>query len=75
MRAILILAAALMFGVAGGYGWFDLTRSAPHVHVPKVPRERAIVIPQSSADRQWQERADDGAGTASDTAADSAAAG
>lgn len=58
MRAILILAAALMFGVAGGYAWSDLARPAPHVHVPKVPKARPIVIPETSADQQWQERAD-----------------
>lgn len=65
MRPFLILAAALMFGVAGGYGWSDLTRPAPHVHVPKVPKAKPIVIPETTADKQWQERADDEPDTSS----------
>lgn len=59
MRSLMILLAALMFGLAGGYGWSVMARRPQHVRVPKVPKPEKLVVPESAADRQWAERADE----------------
>jgi len=59
MRAVLILVAAVMFGLAGGYAWFVMSRPAAHAHVRKVPREKPLAIPETAADQDWQTRAED----------------
>jgi len=59
MRAVLILMAAVMFGLAGGYAWSAMSRPAPHAHVRKVPKTKPLVIPESAADQDWQARAEE----------------
>lgn len=55
----MLLAAAVMFGVLGGYGWSVMARRPQPAHVPKVPKPEKLVIPDSAADKQWEERADE----------------
>lgn len=55
----MVLVAALMFGVLGGYGWSVMARRPQHAHIPKVPKAEKLVIPDSTADKQWEERADE----------------
>jgi hypothetical protein len=64
MRAVLVLVAALMLGLAGGYAWSSLTPAQAHVRVPKVPKARPIVIPESVEDEQWSTRAEQPDGAA-----------
>lgn len=59
MRAVLILFAAVMFGLAGGYGWSAMTPARAHVRVPKPVDATPPPIPESAADREWAERAMD----------------
>lgn len=59
MRALLVLAAAVMFGLAGGYAW-STTGSKPAARTP--PRARVMILPASpeeapgALDRQWASR-------------------
>lgn len=57
MRSLMLLFAAVMFGLLGGYGWSVMARRPQHVHVPKVPKPEKLVVPESAADKQWAERA------------------
>ena len=59
MRSLMVLLAALMFGLLGGYGWSVMARRPQPAHVPKVPKPEKLVIPDSAADKQWEERADE----------------
>jgi hypothetical protein len=59
MRAVLILVAALMFGLAGGYPWSELSAPRPHIHVPKAINPPAPPVVESAADEQWSARAVD----------------
>lgn len=58
MRALLILAAALMFGLAGGYAWAELSAPRRHVHVPKAINPPAPPVIESTADVEWSNRAE-----------------
>lgn len=66
MRSLLILAAAAMLGLAGGYGWSAF--SSPHA-LPRVPKSMGKgphtiyepAAPDGAADREWASRADDSA--------------
>jgi len=73
MRAVLIVLAAVMFGLAGGYAWSAIGRPPVHVHVPKVPKTKPLVIPETAADEEWQIRAEDGRGCAEVRARDNGA--
>ena len=64
MRAILVLVAAVMFGLAGGFAWSAMARHPAHAHVPKAPKAARIVVPETPVDRQWAARADDSDGAA-----------
>ena len=57
MRALLVLAAALMFGLAGGYAWSVLSTPRRHVHVPKAVNPPAPPVLETTEDKQWTERA------------------
>jgi len=59
MRAVLILVAAVMFGLAGGYAWSVMSAPQAHVHVPKVPKSNPLVIPESATDHDWETRSED----------------
>jgi hypothetical protein len=71
MRAVLVLVAAVMFGLAGGYAWSAMARHPAHVHVPKVPKAARIVIPETPADSQWTARADEKETSAAPSSTDS----
>jgi len=73
MRALLVLAAALMFGLAGGYAWAELAAPKRHVHVPKAVNPPAPPVVESTADEQWSARADDKANEAAAEPANNAA--
>ena len=59
MRAIVVLVASMMLGLAGGYTWSAMTRPKAHVRVPKVPKTKSIVIPETALDEQWSRRAEE----------------
>lgn len=59
MRAVLVLVAAVMFGLAGGYAWSALATRPRHVHVPKPVEATPPPLAETAADREWHERADD----------------
>ena len=59
MRVVLIFAAAVMFGLAGGYAWSAFSAPKPHVHVPKARTALPPPVPESAADKHWTERAED----------------
>ena len=59
MRVVLVLVAAVMFGLAGGYAWSAMARHPAHVHVPKAPKPARFVIAETPTDQQWAARADD----------------
>ena len=48
MRAVLIILAAVLFGLAGGYAWSAVDATPPP-------------LPESAQDQQWTARADDSA--------------
>ena len=63
MRAIQLLAAAMMLGGLGGYGWSMIGAPAPHASVPR--KGRTMALPASPAelpvgdDSAWAERSED----------------
>jgi hypothetical protein len=59
MRAILILIAAVMFGLAGGYAWSAMLASPAHGRVPKPHRTAMIDPPEIAADKEWAARGED----------------
>lgn len=61
MRALLIILAAILFGLAGGYAWSAIQSSPQHVSVPKAVDATPPPLPASAEDQQWTARADDGA--------------
>ena len=74
MRALLVLVAALMFGLAGGYAWSELSAPRRHVHVPKAVTPPAPPVIESAADEQWSARAVDETNEAAAEPANNAAA-
>jgi hypothetical protein len=62
MRAVLIVAAAVMLGLAGGFGWSALLHKDAK---PSVPRAAAVTdvspldMPASASDEEWAARAAD----------------
>jgi hypothetical protein len=60
MRAIMFLAGAVVFGLAGGYAWSAMTPApAAPVHLPKPTMIIPADAPQSADDREWAARADE----------------
>lgn len=60
MRAmVVILAGAVTFGLAAGYGWSALNRAPPAVHIPNPVTPKEFEVPQSASDREWAARAVD----------------
>lgn len=57
MRAVQIVLAAVMMGLAGGYGWSAMSRHPPAVHIPKAVTPKTVEIAQTPDDQQWAERA------------------
>lgn len=59
----MLVAAAALFGLAGGYGWSVL--NAPHAKLPPHPKAAFMPIPPSpeeqpaASDVQWTAEADD----------------
>ena len=76
-KVILLCAAAIPLGLAGGYAWSALTAPAPRTASP--PKAAFADIPESPeelpevADKEWENRADDSkAAVANHLAADPA---
>lgn len=61
MRALLIIIAAILFGLAGGYAWSAMNRAPEHVHIPKAVDASPPPLPASADDQSWSARADDSA--------------
>ena len=65
-KALLLAAAAIPLGLAGGYAWSVMTAPAPRTASP--PKATFADIPESPEelptreDRQWSQEADDGSG-------------
>ena len=57
MRAVQLLVAALILGLAGGYAWSAMVKPAPHLRIPKAVTPKLFDAPQSSSDREWAARA------------------
>jgi hypothetical protein len=57
MRTMQIVLAAVMVGLAGGYGWSAMSRHAPPAHIPKAVTPKMVDIAPTPDDRQWAERA------------------
>jgi hypothetical protein len=56
MRALFILVAAVMFGLAGGYGWSAMSRPAAK---PKHYKATTLIpadAPPSADDKEWASR-------------------
>ena len=64
MRAVLILAGAVTFGLAAGYGWAAMSRARPAVTLPKPVTVKPVELPQSESDKEWAARAVDENATA-----------
>ena len=62
-KVILLCAAAIPLGLAGGYAWSALTAPAPRTAAP--PKATFADIPESpeelpeASDREWENRAED----------------
>jgi hypothetical protein len=61
MRAVLIILAAILFGLAGGYAWSAMNRPPEHVRVPKAVDASPPPLPASADDQAWSNRADESA--------------
>ncbi len=76
MRTKLLIAAAAMFGLAGGYAWSALT--APVPTAPKPPKAAVIALPASpeerpaALDEEWTSRSVDEPSTSTVVASASA---
>lgn len=57
MRAVQILIAALILGLAGGYAWSALTPRKTQVQIPRAAYAIPPDAPQSASDKEWAERA------------------
>ncbi len=61
VRALQILVAAIILGLAAGYAWSAAAPRTTHVRIPKPPQTKPIVIPESQADKAWIDRSTDNA--------------
>jgi hypothetical protein len=59
MRALMFLVAAVMFGLAGGYGWSAMTRPAAKPKHYKATMLIPADTPESASDKEWAARAKD----------------
>ena len=59
MRAVYVLLAAVLLGLAGGWGWSAMNRPRPAVHIPKAVTPKDVELPQSASDSEWAARAVD----------------
>ena len=66
MRAVWILLAAVMLGLAGGYAWSAL-QPKPHGHVPKGVTPKLVEAPETLSDSEWDARPADTAPLAVET--------
>lgn len=58
MRAIQILVAAIILGLAGGYAWSALAPRTSHVPIPKAVYKAPPDPPESRSDKEWAARAE-----------------
>ena len=66
MRAVCILLAAVMIGLAGGYAWSAL-QPVRHGHIPKGVTPKIAEPPESLSDSEWDARPADTAPLAVET--------
>jgi hypothetical protein len=59
MRALMFLVAAILFGLAGGYGWSAMTRPAAKPKHYKATMLIPADAPESADDKEWAARATD----------------
>jgi hypothetical protein len=64
MRAVYILLAAVLLGLAGGWGWAALNRPHAAPRIPRAVTPKEVDLPQSASDSEWAARADDQNATA-----------
>lgn len=55
----ILMSAALMLGLAGGYAWATMSAPKPHVHVPKAVNPKQLDGPNSAEDQEWVNRSED----------------
>jgi hypothetical protein len=56
MRAVQILVAAVILGLAGGYGWSAMSVHRAHVQLPRAVTALPPDAPQSASDKEWAAR-------------------
>jgi hypothetical protein len=59
MRAVQILVAAVILGLAGGYAWSAMTPHKIQMRIPKVAYAIPPDAPESMSDREWAARGED----------------
>jgi hypothetical protein len=55
----ILMATAVMLGLAGGYAWATLAAPKPHVHVPKAVNPKQLGASETEADQEWLNRSED----------------
>ncbi len=55
MRAVYILVAAVLLGLAAGYAWWAMS-PAPRMHIPKAVAPKFVDPPETASDREWDAR-------------------
>ncbi|HEX3422229.1 MAG TPA: excalibur calcium-binding domain-containing protein [Sphingomicrobium sp.] len=59
MRALQLIIAAVILGVAGGYAWSAMAPHKTHLTIPKAVYAIPSDAPQSASDKEWAARGDD----------------
>ena len=59
MRAVQILVAAVILGIAGGYGWSAMAPRKSQMRVPKVAYAIPPDAPESMSDNEWAARGEE----------------
>lgn len=56
MRAVQILVAAVILGIAGGYGWSAMAPRETQMRIPKAAYAIPPDAPESISDKEWAAR-------------------
>lgn len=59
MRAVQILVAAVILGLAGGYAWSAMAPHKTQMRIPKAAYAIPPDAPESISDKEWAARGDD----------------
>lgn len=57
MRVPQILILALSLGLVAGYAWSAMMPRRAHVRIPRAETAVPIAIPETAADKEWEDRA------------------